>query len=73
MSSELTMEVHNVYFAVRYATNKELCNLFSNLDSDIPVMSITKFDKLQDELLSSTQISFWFLAYPVTRYITSTR
>lgn len=52
------MEVHNVYFAVRYTTNKELCNLFSNLDSDIPVMSITKFDKLQDELLNSTQISF---------------
>lgn len=67
------MEVHNVYFAVRYTTNKELCNLFSNLDSDIPVMSITKFDKLQDELLNSTQISFWFLAYLVTRYITSTR
>ena len=58
MTSELTMEVHNVYFAVRYTTNKELCNLFSNLDSDIPVMSITKFDKLQDELLNSTQISF---------------
>ena len=42
MTSELTMEVHNVYFAVRYTTNKELCNLFSNLDSDIPVMSVNQ-------------------------------
>lgn len=35
-----------------YTTNKELCNLFSNLDSGIPVMLIIEFNKLQGELLS---------------------